>query len=94
MWASRSAYAEFLRAMDVHCRATCFGPADSKGEPALLPVYTVGSWNEEFEGHALFPARYNRSMKRLRYGGFDIPLALKEVFGWNTYSRRRIDLSA
>ena len=94
LWASRSTYREFLKAMDQHCRRECFGPRDQRGSPALLPVYTVGSWNEEFEGHALFPARFNRSLKRFRYGGFDLALALKETFGWNTYARKRIDLGA
>lgn len=48
-----------------------------------VPVYTVGSWNEEFEGHTLFPFRTNLSVPDPRHFGFDIALALRRVFGWN-----------
>ena len=96
LWASRSTYREFLTAMDQYCRRECFGHDLSirSETPGLLPVYTVGSWNEEAEGHALFPARFNLSLKRFQYGGFDLALALKETFGWNTYARKRINLVA
>lgn len=94
LWASRSSYREFLREMDRYCRAIYFNPSKDRDTPLLLPVYTVGSWNEEYEGHALFPARFNRSLKHFRYGGFDLALAVKEVFGWNTYARKGINLRA
>ncbi len=92
LWASRNGYTDFLRATDEYCRRIYFDPPDEKESAALLPVYTVGSWNEEFEGHAVFPARFNRSLKRLRYEGFDLVLALKEVFGWNTYKSKEMPL--
>lgn len=53
-------------------------------------VCSVGSWNEEFEGHALFPFAFNRSVQRVRSGGFDLALAVKQVFGWNHYAGRPI----
>jgi len=91
LWVSRQGYRDFLREMDQYCRKTGFG-GTSDGGLDLFPIYTIGSWNEEAEGHALFPAKFNRSLKSLRYGGFDLALGLKETFGWNTYANKRIDL--
>lgn len=54
------------------------------------PVYTVGSWNEEFEGHCLFPFEFNLSVPDVQQHGFDAAMALKEVFGWNHYAFRDI----
>ena len=54
------------------------------------PVCTLGSWNEEFEGHCLFPFSWNRSLPEVSQGGFDLGLAVKEVFGWNQYAVRGI----
>ena len=51
-------------------------------------IYSVGSWNEEYEGHAVFPARFNRSVSIMRKRGFDQSLAIKQVFGWNHYMQR------
>lgn len=61
------------------------------GTPALpAPVYTVGSWNEEYEGHAIFPASFNKAVGDVRVGGFDFSMAIRQVFGWNHYARRPI----
>ena len=61
------------------------------GSNALpAPVYTVGSWNEEFEGHAVFPAQFNLALRNSRFNGFDFAMALKQVFGWNHYAQRDI----
>ena len=54
------------------------------------PIYTVGSWNEEFEGHAVLPAEFNLAVRDSQQGGFDFALALKQVFGWNHYAERAI----
>jgi hypothetical protein len=54
------------------------------------PIYTVGSWNEEFEGHAVFPAGYNASLLETHQSGFDMAFAIKQVFGWNHYATRPI----
>ena len=35
---------------------------------------------------------YPTTLRHLEYGGFDLALGLKEVFGWNTYAKRRIKL--
>ncbi len=91
LWVTRKGYRDFLRAMDQYCRETGFG-SSTNGDLELFPIYTVGSWNEESEGHALFPASFNRSLRELRYGGFDLALGHKEVFGWNTYANKEIDL--
>ena len=54
------------------------------------PVYTVGSWNEEFEGHAVFPFSFNHSLERVVQSGFDLVMAIKQRFGWNHYATRNI----
>ena len=54
------------------------------------PIYTIGSWNEEDEGHAIFPADFNLSLAEMQQRGFDLPMAIKQVFGWNHYSQRSI----
>lgn len=54
------------------------------------PVYIVGSWNEEFEGHAVFPSSLNESLSTTVQDGFDLPMAIKEAFGWNHYAKRKI----
>ena len=54
------------------------------------PIYTVGSWNEEYEGHAVFPAQFNFALSVSNQFGFDFAMALKQVFGWNHYARRPI----
>ena len=63
------------------------------GRAALpAPVYVVGSWNEEFEGHCIWPFDFNLSVpaESVEQHGFDISMALKEVFGWNHYAFRDI----
>ena len=61
------------------------------GTSALpAPLYSVGSWNEEFEGHAVFPAQFNLALTTSTQGGFDFVMALKQVFGWNHYAERAI----
>ena len=61
------------------------------GTPELpAPVYVVGSWNEEFEGHAVFPSRFNESLSSMEQQGYDLAMAIKEAFGWNHYAKRPI----
>ena len=61
------------------------------GGPALpAPVYIVGSWNEEFEGHTVFPFDFNLSVPNVSQHGFDLAMAIKEVFSWNHYATRDI----
>ena len=63
----------------------------SLGKPVLpAPVYLVGSWNEEFEGHAVFPFDFNLSVPHVAQHGFDLAMAIKEVFSWNHYAQRDI----
>ena len=59
---------------------------------ALLPaaVYALGSWNEEFEGHSVFPSRFNVALNADEQRGFDVPMAIKQTFGRNHYADRPI----
>ena len=54
------------------------------------PVYAVGSWNEEWEGHSVFPSRFNLALNSDDQHGFGIPMAIKQMFGWNHYATRSI----
>jgi hypothetical protein len=81
--ASRSDYARLLRAMRqlaeehlAQINAAHPGPPVHAVAPAI-----VGSWNEEFEGHALLPARRNEALVGGDYGGFEWLAAIKEVYG-------------
>ena len=35
------------------------------------PIYTVGSWNEEFEGYAILPSQFNLALSASVQRGFD-----------------------
>ena len=88
--ASRDDYARLLREMltvtEKHIART---HADRLGTPALpAPLVIVGSWNEEFEGHALFPSSFNSAMVGEGMNGFEWLFALKDAFGWNHYAGR------
>ena len=54
------------------------------------PIFTVGSWNEEYEGHSVFPSRFNLALSTETLRGFDVPMAIKQAFGWNHYATREI----
>ena len=90
---TRQAYANFVKLL-TRFHAQTYLPQEWPGAVGTValpaPIYTVGSWNEEFEGHALFPARFNLALSDGRQGGFDFALALKQVFGWNHYAKRAI----
>ena len=59
------------------------------GSPLLpAPVYALGSWNEEFEGHSVFPSRFNIALNADEQRGFDVAMAIKQTFGWNHYADR------
>ena len=90
---TRRAYANYLSLLTRYHTETYLpqewpGAVGTAAVPA--PIYTVGSWNEEFEGHAVFPARFNLALSAGEQGGFDFGMALKEVFGWNHYAVRAI----
>jgi hypothetical protein len=86
-------YAEFMRALagfhekyylQVFWR-------DREGTPELpAPIYIIGSWNEEYEGHAVLPASFNLAFDQVLYQGFDFVMPIKELFGWNHYAERNI----
>lgn len=89
---SRSAYVDFMNEITSFMRTEYY--ESSSGRPLRLapaPVYSVGSWNEEFEGHTLFPFLHNRSLPSTEFDGFDLALAVKQVFGWNHYATRPIE---
>jgi len=86
--ASRDDYAGLLAAMqeltDEHLSNV---HAKRLGTPALpAPLVIAGSWNEEFEGHALMPAASNRVLFDKRHGGLDWPYVLKSIYGWNSWA--------
>lgn len=54
------------------------------------PIYIVGSWNEEFEGHCILPYDFNFSVPEDVQHGFDLVMAIKEAYGWNHYAVRDI----
>ena len=89
----RAGYADFMKLIKrVHMEGHILRHwSQELGQAALpAPVYVVGSWNEEFEGHCLFPFDFNLSVTNVEQHGFDIAMALKEVFGWNHYAFRDI----
>ena len=93
---SREKYADFMKALasfhekqylQVYWR-------DREGTPELpAPIYITGSWNEEYEGHAVLPASFNLAFDQVLYQGFDFVMAIKELFGWNHYADRDIPAS-
>ena len=90
----RADYADFMKLLkgvhtEEHIIPSWSGQLGSAALPA--PVYVVGSWNEEFEGHCLCPFDFNLSVPSVEQQGFDLAMALKEVFGWNHYAFRDID---
>ena len=87
------AYADFLTRLNhyhinTYLRGEWFNLLGTPDLPA--PIYTVGSWNEEYEGHAVLPAQFNLALKDSQLQGFDFALAIKQVFGWNHYAQRNI----
>lgn len=91
--ANRRAYADYLKLL-IRFHAETYLPQEwpgAVGTAALpAPIYTVGSWNEEYEGHAVFPAQFNLGLDASVQRGFDFAMALKQVFGWNHYAERSI----
>jgi hypothetical protein len=92
---SRGEYANFMKLLKgVHTEEHILRYwSDELGQAALpAPVYVVGSWNEEFEGHCVWPFDFNLSVpaESVEQQGFDISMAIKEVFGWNHYAFRDI----
>jgi hypothetical protein len=89
----RRDYADFMKEMHkAHLGLLAQGPWPQILGTALLPapIYIVGSWNEEFEGHAVFPASFNLSLPEVTQQGFDLAMAIKETFGWNHFAEREI----
>ncbi len=90
---TRGEYADFMKLLKgLHMREH-IEPywSGELGLPALpAPIYVVGSWNEEYEGHCVWPFEFNLSVpsEAVEQHGFDISMALKEVFGWNHYAFR------
>ena len=91
--ATRHAYASYLNRLARYYGETYLPqewPA-TVGTAALpAPIFTVGSWNEEFEGHAVLPAEFNLAFGASQQGGFDYVMAIKQAFGWNHYAERSI----
>ncbi len=89
----RGAYTDFIKLMrDIHLTEYLETEwRDTLGTPQLpAPTYIVGSWNEEFEGHSIFPFDFNLTVPESVQHGFDLSMAVKEAFGWNHYASRDI----
>ena len=89
----RAQYAEFMKIIKhVHTSEYVEGQWRELVESPQLPapIYVVGSWNEEFEGHCVFPFDFNLSVPENTQFGFDLFMAIKEAFGWNHYAMRDI----
>ena len=91
--AGRHAYADYIKLL-VHFHSERYLPQEFPGVVGTprLPggIYSIGSWNEEFEGHAVFPAQFNLAFGETEQHGFDWAMAVKQVFGWNHYAQRPI----
>jgi hypothetical protein len=86
-------YAQFMQAIKTMHESEYLFPTwgDRLGTDVLpAPLYVVGSWNEEFEGHSVFPASLNLAFSDVTQSGFDWVMAIKELFGWNHYAGRSI----
>ena len=89
----RGAYTDFLKLLrDVHLfeyiETEWHGELGTRHLPAAM--YIVGSWNEEFEGHSIFPFDFNLTVPEPLQHGFDLSMAVKEAFGWNHYAERNM----
>jgi hypothetical protein len=89
----RGIYADFMKRVRHAHVSEHVGPfwQGALGTAVLpAPVFLVGSWNEEFEGHTVFPFDFNLSVPEVAQHGFDLAMAIKEVFSWNHYAQRDI----
>jgi len=90
---TRQAFANYLKLLTRH-HEEGYLPQEWPGalgtEALPAPIYSIGSWNEEYEGHAVFPAQFNLALTDSKQHGFDFSMALKEAFGWNHYADRVI----
>ena len=91
--ATRQAFANYLKLLtryheEVYLPQEWPGALGTAAMPA--PIYSIGSWNEEYEGHAVLPAQFNLALTDSEQQGFDFAMALKEAFGWNHYAERAI----
>lgn len=93
LFANRGDYGDFLKEMvrfhEEEFHRPLHGEARFREVP---PIVTVGSWNEEWEGHAVMPSRFNRTLSPRLQGGFDLTMAIKQAFGWNHYAKRDLSL--
>ena len=90
---NRRSYSELMAVLrSVHMNEYVIPYWGARLGSALLPapVYALGSWNEEFEGHSVFPSRFNVALNADEQRGFDVPMAIKQTFGWNHYADRPI----
>lgn len=92
--ANRRDYGEFLFEMLAFHSTEYMLPAFGEGRlNRVVPVVSVGSWNEEWEGHAVMPSQFNRTLSPRTQQGFDYVMAIKQAFGWNHYADRSAQLS-
>lgn len=89
LFANRADYADFLKEMIRFHDEKFIGPGYGENAARVMaPIVSVGSWNEEFEGHAIMPSQFNRTLSPRTQQGFDYVMAIKQAFGWNHYTDR------
>jgi len=81
--ASRADYEDLIEAMQALTDEHLESRHRERLHTASLtaPLVLVGSWNEEFEGHALMPAAQSRALLDRRQDGYDWLYAIKSRYG-------------
>lgn len=80
----RALLADIQSLTDRHLAHDHAGRLGTAELPAALVL--VGSWNEEFEGHALMPAAANEALVESGQDGFEWLRAIRGLYGWNHHA--------
>ena len=92
---NRVDYADFLKGMIRFHEQEYLVPAFGEQALAERPsIFSVGAWNEEWEGHAVMPSQFNRTLSPRTQKGFDYVMAIKQAYGWNHYADRQLNVGA
>jgi hypothetical protein len=94
LYSSRNDYADFLTEMlrfhHDEYMVNAFGEGPARRTPSIV---SVGAWNEEWEGHAVFPSQFNHTLSPRTQKGFDYVMAIKQACGWNHYMNRSVTVN-
>ncbi len=90
---NRVDYADFLKGMiDFHEQEYIQPAFGEQGLTERPSIFSIGGWNEEWEGHAVMPSKFNRTLSPRTQKGFDYVMAIKQAYGWNHYAERQLNL--